>query len=698
MCTRLKPDESDTVALPVGTADCTTGAECGSSFCLRDVAGALRCCEGECGISDRVCSTAGQCVCSPQHREVGGLCLLADGQPCRDGNDCASDHCADGVCCDAACEGVCERCDALPEVGKCSLHERDPACVDSTNFVCVAQNRCRLPLSFACGSDADCNSNQCAAGINGQSICCTSQCNGVCQRCDTAGTCSFPPDDPTCPVITECPSQTACLDYRLPPPRACASSGQCAECEALPVRAGIPCGVGAQCNGAGACEITGAGRVAAGSGHTCAVRDDGNVRCWGSNIWGQLGAAFEHPFVGDDEVPSAVQAALEINFDRTVVQITAGFAHTCVLFGEDGGVRCWGSVGDVLAFGSGVGLLGTDDVKYNASGFVDPLTTGDVRLSEPAVQISAANGDVHTCAVLESGKVSCWGSNDHGQCGIGEVSESVGGTSNENLPVLALDPADPEMRALHVSAGGEHSCALLAVGGRVTCWGAGSSGQLGYGQASDRPAPGGSVPIGEPAFQVMAGSNHTCALLDRGRVRCWGRNSYGGLGYGHAITIGDDETPEAALTLPRPRGDQPLGGDAQLGGGGVEQITSIVDAQAVCARFGDGTVRCWGQNDRGQLGYGHTQSDGDLFPPDRLAFRQVGVRPEGGDVPLGGFAVALADGGRCALVRPEGALSSAPLALYCWGTNLDAQLGLPTAFPSGSSIQTPVEMGPVSWE
>jgi len=81
-----------------------------------------------------------------------------------------------------------------------------------------------------------------------------------------------------------------------------------------------------------------------------------------------------------------------------------------------------------------------------------------------------------------------------------------------------------------------------------------------------------------------------------------------------------------------------------------------------------------------------------------MAIRSVGTRAEGGDVPLGGFAVALADGGRCALVRPEGAVSSAPPVLYCWGTNLDAQLGVPGAFPAGSSLRTPVEIGAVRWE
>jgi alpha-tubulin suppressor-like RCC1 family protein len=467
----------------------------------------------------------------------------------------------------------------------------------------------------------------------------------------------------------------------------------------------------------GDCKVTELGRVAAGTNHTCAIVEDaraagvdgvtassGNVRCWGDNVLGQLGAAFDRPFVGDDETPASLQGELAINFGRTVVQISAGFAHTCALFEEGGKVRCWGRRPDDVVSGRAVNVLGTTVVGLNSFGFVDPLTTGDVNLSEPAVQISAANGGDHTCAVLVSGKVSCWGANYVGQCGIGAVSPSVGGISSDDLPVVLLDPSNPNIRALQVSAGDEHSCALLSEAGRVTCWGAGYSGQLGYGEDRDRVAPQGSVAIGEPATQITAGYGHTCALLERGRVRCWGSNTFGTLGYGHALDLGDDETPAGALTIPRAVGsDAFLGGDALIGGGNVVQITSVADSQSVCARFMGGEVRCWGRNDQGQLGYGHTENVGDRFRPD--TFRQIDGRPAGGDVSLGvdalgvrGFAVALAEGGRCAFVRPDGALGSAPLALYCWGDNTHAQLGLPLFFPAGGAIHTPVELGPVSWD
>ena len=563
------------------------------------------------------------------------------------------------------------------------LHAEDTACLDRTGFACTARDRCRLLLSSSCGSDADCDSQHCELGTSGKLICCASSCGGVCQRCGVTGACDdHPPKDDACPPVI-CPDRTVCRAYRPAAAGECSGNARCAACAAIDTRAAIPCGVGRQCDGAGECRVTGAGRVAAGTRHTCAIRDNGNVVCWGLNGAGQLGAAFDRAHVGDDEALADVPG-LEIDFVRQVVQVTAGFAHTCALF-DDGNVRCWGRVQNDSVFGTVDGLLGTNQIVYNALGFVDPLTTGDVRLPGPAVQISAATSGAHTCALLASGEVVCWGFNADGQCGNG-TRRGVGGLTNETLPLLALGA-----RALQVKAASGHTCVLLE-GGSVICWGNGSLGRLGYGDITDRLEPQGPVPIGGPALQIAAGLAHTCALLGNGRVRCWGGNDDGQLGYGHALAIGDNETPEQAATTPGPAGRASLGGDVPVGGGGgVVQITEVVDARAVCARFAGGGVRCWGQNNKGQLGYGHVETLGTRFTPDQLAFRPAGTRlAAGGDLEFGGSVMALADGGRCALLGGG--------SLYCWGDDEDGELGLPARFPSGSKTLTPVEMGPVLWQ
>jgi alpha-tubulin suppressor-like RCC1 family protein len=218
----------------------------------------------------------------------------------------------------------------------------------------------------------------------------------------------------------------------------------------------------------------------------------------------------------------------------------------------------------------------------------------------------------------------------------------------------------------------------------------GYRGRLGYGNETDRYKPSGSVPIGEPVLQVTAGLSFTCVLLEGGRVRCWGDNSSGQLGYGHVEAIGDSETP-AQAALPGPLGEAPLGGDILLGGLGVVQISAMADASSVCALFGSsGAVRCWGRNDYGELGYGHAETLGTSVTPDLLAGRFVNGRHAGGDLELGSPALALSVGGRCALVDSGD--------LYCWGSNLNAQLGLPSHVPTGTAGAEPIEMGPVIWE
>src|SRR5690606_15736003 len=91
--------------------------------------------------------------------------------------------------------------------------------------------------------------------------------------------------------------------------------------------------------------------------------------------------------------------------------------------------------------------------------------------------------------------------------------------------------------------------------GRVRCWGAGTFGQLGYANNNnigddETPASAGNVNVGGEAASVSAGGDLSCAILAGGRIRCWGRNELGQLGYGHTGQIGDDETPVAAGFVP----------------------------------------------------------------------------------------------------------------------------------------------------
>jgi len=100
--------------------------------------------------------------------------------------------------------------------------------------------------------------------------------------------------------------------------------------------------------------------------------------------------------------------------------------------------------------------------------------------------------------------------------------------------------------ALQIAAGAHHSCALLDTG-EVRCWGRNAEGQLGQGDTALRDTPSGNaVRLGASVVRLASGAHHNCALLTTGRVRCWGYNAYGQLGYGNTQSIGDTEQADAA--------------------------------------------------------------------------------------------------------------------------------------------------------
>jgi alpha-tubulin suppressor-like RCC1 family protein len=119
-----------------------------------------------------------------------------------------------------------------------------------------------------------------------------------------------------------------------------------------------------------------------------------------------------------------------------------------------------------------------------------------------------------------------------------------------------------------------------------------ANGQLGYGNTTtigdnETPATAGDVDVGGKVVRVSLGTSHTCAVLEGGAARCWGRNDYGQLGYGNTKDIGDNELPSSA-------------GDIDVGC----KVTQIAGGGAfTCALCTGGRVRCWGA-DGSALGYG----------------------------------------------------------------------------------------------
>jgi len=239
-------------------------------------------------------------------------------------------------------------------------------------------------------------------------------------------------------------------------------------------------------------SISDAISISAGAGHTCALLSSGAVKCWGANEVGQLGDGS----TVDSSVPVDVVGISD------AISIFAGRYHTCAVLSSRT-VKCWGD--------NGFYQLG--DGSYNGYSLVPVEVVG----ISNAISISA--GENHTCALLSSGAVKCWGDNRAGQLGDGSTVDS-------NVPVDVVGITD----AISISAGHWHTCALLS-SGAVKCWGANWAGQLGDGSNTDSLVPVDVVGITD-AISISAGYYHTCALLSSRAVKCWGKNGNGQLGDG----------------------------------------------------------------------------------------------------------------------------------------------------------------------
>jgi cysteine-rich repeat protein len=273
--------------------------------------------------------------------------------------------------------------------------------------------------------------------------------------------------------------------------------------------------------------------------------------------------------------------------------------------------------------------------------------------------VSIAAGWSHTCVALSTGGVVCWGDPDSGKTGY----PGWGTIGDDEVPAAAglVDVGAP---VSELSAGEYSTCGLLQ-SGAIRCWGYGGYGQLGYGNEESigyekTPRMGGDVDVGGVVRQVVTGQHHTCVLLENGAVRCFGLADL--VGYAGDENIGDDETPADV-------------GDVNVGG---RVLSLAAGSWHTCALLEDRSVRCWGANAYGELGYGHTEHIGDDEAPS-----------EAGDVDLGDVTVlGLAAGGRhtCALLTGG--------RVRCWGDGLAGALGYGNTEDIGDD-ETPASVGDV---
>ncbi|MEK6704347.1 MAG: hypothetical protein AABZ06_01020 [Bdellovibrionota bacterium] len=338
--------------------------------------------------------------------------------------------------------------------------------------------------------------------------------------------------------------------------------------------------------------------ISAGLDHVCAILEDGSVKCWGQNNHGQLG-------LGDKEnrgdIPGEMGNALpsiDLGSGRKAIAVALGAEHSCALL-DNGTVKCWGRNND--------GQLGLGDSKSRGD---KPAEMGDnlpaVNLGTGRTARSLSAGKNFTCAVLDNDTVKCWGYNNYGQLGQGG-SKTLGDSANEmgdNLSTISLGSG---RTARSVSAGESFACALLD-NYEIKCWGRNNYGQLGIGNKSaigDKAGQMGDdlqrVELGtaHTATSVVSGAYHTCAILNNGDTKCWGRNTFGQLGLGDTATRGD-KTGDMGDSL----------GAVSIGASRSARFIDIDETHS-CAVLDDGTTKCWGKNNNGQLGQGNTLLLGD---------------------------------------------------------------------------------------
>jgi alpha-tubulin suppressor-like RCC1 family protein len=352
----------------------------------------------------------------------------------------------------------------------------------------------------------------------------------------------------------------------------------------------------------------------AGGNHTCAVRVDGALSCWGEALYGQLGNGSTTP---DQTAPVKIGTS-------SWTQITTGRNHTCGVQ-ADGSLWCWGSAyagrlgnGSTTPDQTAPVKIGTSSWTriaggsahtcgvqadgslwcwgYNITGQLGNGTAGSdvsapVKIGTSSwVQIAA--GDYHSCGIQADGSLWCWGRDDNGQIGNG------GTTGNQTAPVKIGTSS-----WVQIAAGEVHTCGIQA-DGSLWCWGAAADGRLGNGSTTpDQTAP---VKIGTSSWvQITTGDHYSCGIQADGSLWCWGNASDGALGNG---STSPDETAPVKI-------------------GTSSWVQIAAGAAHTCGVQAGGSLWCWGDAGYGQLGNGSTSPDESepvLVLPNSFTFNDVG--------------------------------------------------------------------------
>lgn len=403
-------------------------------------------------------------------------------------------------------------------------------------------------------------------------------------------------------------------------------------------------------------------KMVVGASSSCALSTDGSVKCWGSNINGELGVGTN---VKHGQIPDSMGKNLPtVNLGTQVIakDICAGGTFVCALT-QSSKVKCWGAndVGQLAqGHGRSIGSRPTD--------MGDALAYSN--LGSDFEVASLACGSKHACAVNQNGKAKCWGGNENGQLGI-ESKDPVGLTPaqvGDNMPFLKIDK-----KIKQISLGARFSCALL-IDGEIKCWGENSYGNSGiestesYGvqKGSMANLPGVRLESGPyTGIAISTSYVHSCATYlyqNKTKFKCWGYNGVesGRIGVGSKSEFIGEKPNSMAGNLP----------EVQHG------LTALADFKAMgtftCAVEVGGNLKCWGHNGQGQLGLENTNNYANSAETSGKNLPYVAL-----GLPVRSISSGSASNHVCAILING--------YVKCWGYNASGQLGYEDEMNRGSS-------------
>ena len=297
--------------------------------------------------------------------------------------------------------------------------------------------------------------------------------------------------------------------------------------------------------------------------HACVILDNDSLKCWGHNLYGQLG----------DGSTTNRNSPVSIGLGQTVKKVVLEDTYSCAIQ-EDDSLICWGE--------NSYGQLGDGSTTNRSSPVA--VNLGDGRTAK---KVFLQNG--YTCAILDDDSLKCWGKN------IGDQLLGIGSGNNDVCTIggngygCKKNPTSVNLgngrTAKQVDFGPSRACAILD-DDSLKCWGSNGDGGLGDGTTTDRGSPT-SVTLGTGRTAkkvILSGSGTTCVILDNDSLKCWGSNGYGQLGDGTTI---NRHSPTAV----------------NLGDGRTAKDV-MLDYDYICAILDNDSLKCWGDNTYGKLGIG----------------------------------------------------------------------------------------------